>query len=267
MEAHFIVVQTNGKPKKFKLSDNEYVVIGRSPKLCQVKLDDDLCSSRHCRVSITKGSVIIEDLKSKNGVYLNGVRILKQKLYINDKVKFGHTTLYINPKRMDPKDVEKYTYKGQTEIRGVGNLTLELDGIKTAKSSDNSPNQALPQIQLLKKTKALSRQRANAARPKNTTAPLSRRKLALLKYFSSLIDVTIAVALLYSLITLTKRMNPKLAALARENNEMKFLFLDEVLPYLGACLFVTFLFHRINRKFRPSSLGEKLLGVTKDIFQ
>lgn len=262
MEAHFIVVQKSGNPKKFKLSDNEYVILGRSAKASQVKLDDDLCSSRHCKISLKSGSIIVEDLESKNGVYLNGVRILKQKLYINDKVKFGHTTIYINPKRMDDASVEKCTYRGQTEIRGVGNLTLELDGIKTAKSKQtNNHLQVTPIVQSARK---VSRQRASAntiSHNKNTAPSISQKKLDQLNFLSKILDLIIACVVFYITIHALKKAYPSLNELAQSTNFLKFLFEDKMLPFSGASAFCAFLSYRINRKIPGGSIGDRLLGI------
>jgi hypothetical protein len=274
MEVHFIVLQNSSNPKKFKLTDNEYVILGRSPKLCQVTLEDDLCSSKHCRVSLKRGIIVIEDLKSKNGVYLNGVRILKQKVYINDKVKFGLTSLYINPKRMEKEDVDKCTYKGHTEIRGVGNLTLELVGLK-AGSNENSENiSSPPQIKLLKNTRAklkqsaMTRQKATKEKQNKESEPiLSRRKLAIIKYFSNLIDAAISAILFFIFIYNFKSITPELEILSKENNLLKFIFLPDLLPFTGVSFIVSLGIYIINRRLEPASIGEKLLRVNKDVLE
>ena len=262
MEVHFIVLQNSSNPKKFKLTDNEYVILGRSPKLCQVPLVDDLCSSKHCRVSLKRGIVVIEDLKSKNGVYLNGVRILKQKVYINDKIKFGQTALYINPNRMVKEDIEKCTYQGHTEIRGVGNLTLELEGLNIGSKDQNENISSPPQIKLLKNTRAklkqtaMTRQKATKEKQEKDNEPImSRRKLAIIKYFSNLIDVIISA------------ITPELELLSKENNLLKFIFLPDVLPFTAVSFFVSFGIYIINRRLEPASLGERLLRVNKDILE
>jgi pSer/pThr/pTyr-binding forkhead associated (FHA) protein len=274
MEVHFIVLQETNTPKKFKLSDNEYVILGRSPKLSQVKLDDDLCSSKHCRVSLLKSKVVIEDLDSKNGVYLNGVRILKQKLYINDKAKFGKSSLYINPKRMSNEDVKICTYKGETEVRGVGNLTLELNGIKSPTEDKMPKIQNTPKIQLIKNTRAklkqktMTRQKATTALMAKPSEPImSRRKIALLKYFSNLIDVLISAIIFMSFIFNFDTISIDLAKLSQENNFIKFLFLEEVIPYTGISFFISFIIYILNRRLEPASAGERILKVNKDTFQ
>lgn len=49
-------------------------LIGRSPE-CQLALDDPLISRRHARLLVTEQGVYLEDLDSRNGVLVDGVRL------------------------------------------------------------------------------------------------------------------------------------------------------------------------------------------------
>jgi pSer/pThr/pTyr-binding forkhead associated (FHA) protein len=71
--AHYLVKIVPGK---------EYV-IGRSSS-CNIKLNDENSSGKHCKIYLNdSGAIIIEDLDSKNGTRLNGI-----KLNANSKIKF-----------------------------------------------------------------------------------------------------------------------------------------------------------------------------------
>lgn len=50
------------------------LLIGRLPE-CDIHLEDNLVSRRHARISVRDGSVVLEDLHSANGVYVNGLQI------------------------------------------------------------------------------------------------------------------------------------------------------------------------------------------------
>jgi pSer/pThr/pTyr-binding forkhead associated (FHA) protein len=50
------------------------LLVGRLPE-CEVSLDDGLVSRMHARISVHDDRVLVEDLHSTNGVYVNGVRI------------------------------------------------------------------------------------------------------------------------------------------------------------------------------------------------
>ncbi|HVY31641.1 MAG TPA: FHA domain-containing protein [Polyangiaceae bacterium] len=53
---------------------NGSVLIGRLPE-CDVLLQDNLVSRMHARISVQNDSVVVEDLHSTNGVYVNGQRV------------------------------------------------------------------------------------------------------------------------------------------------------------------------------------------------
>lgn len=50
------------------------LLIGRLPE-CDIPLQDNLVSRMHARLSVQDGAVVLEDLHSSNGVYVNGLRI------------------------------------------------------------------------------------------------------------------------------------------------------------------------------------------------
>jgi len=50
------------------------LLIGRLPE-CDIPLQDTLVSRMHARLSVQDGSIVLEDLHSSNGVYVNGLRI------------------------------------------------------------------------------------------------------------------------------------------------------------------------------------------------
>jgi pSer/pThr/pTyr-binding forkhead associated (FHA) protein len=52
-------------------------VIGRDP-LCHLRPHSDLVSRRHCAIACWNGRVLIRDLKSANGTFLNRKRIQNQ---------------------------------------------------------------------------------------------------------------------------------------------------------------------------------------------
>lgn len=70
--------------------------IGRDLK-SQIVVDDPEISRTHCRLEITNANqVMFIDLQSKNGSFLNSNRITAHPLKINDKIKIGTLTIYID---------------------------------------------------------------------------------------------------------------------------------------------------------------------------
>lgn len=57
-------------------------IIGRKRELCDMVINDESVSKRHCEVGYAEEGYYVRDLNSSNGLYLNGTRI--QCVYIND---------------------------------------------------------------------------------------------------------------------------------------------------------------------------------------
>lgn len=67
------------------------LLIGRLPD-CDVRLADSLVSRMHARISVQAGSVVVEDLHSSNGVYVNGQRVSHSAvLREGDRILIGTT--------------------------------------------------------------------------------------------------------------------------------------------------------------------------------
>jgi pSer/pThr/pTyr-binding forkhead associated (FHA) protein len=65
------------------------LLIGRS-SACDIVIDHPEVSGRHAILSITQeGLYEIQDIGSKNGVYVNGERVIKKVLHEGDKVTLG----------------------------------------------------------------------------------------------------------------------------------------------------------------------------------
>jgi pSer/pThr/pTyr-binding forkhead associated (FHA) protein len=85
------VIEGDKKGKTFDLS--EELIIGRGDK-CGLVLDDSYVSQMHARLFARDGSIMVEDLGSTNGTYLNRRRITSPtELQRGDQVKIGKTVL------------------------------------------------------------------------------------------------------------------------------------------------------------------------------
>jgi hypothetical protein len=68
---------------------SERVLIGRGPH-CRVVVLDPLVSREHALIRISRTEVLIEDLRSANGVYVNNVRIFEPcQLFDGDRILIG----------------------------------------------------------------------------------------------------------------------------------------------------------------------------------
>jgi pSer/pThr/pTyr-binding forkhead associated (FHA) protein len=63
--------------------------IGRSEE-CHLRANSDAISRRHCAITIDQGEVRIRDLGSRNGTYVNGVRIDgEHQMQMGDQLRIG----------------------------------------------------------------------------------------------------------------------------------------------------------------------------------
>ena len=64
------------------------VVVGRDPT-CDITGSDDLLSRRHAEFAPVSDRVIVRDLGSRNGIFVNGARVVEVALNSNDVVQIG----------------------------------------------------------------------------------------------------------------------------------------------------------------------------------
>jgi pSer/pThr/pTyr-binding forkhead associated (FHA) protein len=84
--------------------------IGRSPKL-EIVVDDPLVSRRHARILANETTVVLEDLRSENGVFVNEERIRRSvRLGDGDRILIGHQELSF---RVLPPSVMAKLWSGQ----------------------------------------------------------------------------------------------------------------------------------------------------------
>ena len=79
------------------------LLAGRLPE-CDVMIDDGLVSRMHARISVRDDSVVVEDLHSTNGVYVNGTRITHSALLREgDRLLIGTTEISLFEARPDAR--------------------------------------------------------------------------------------------------------------------------------------------------------------------
>ena len=74
------------------------VVVGRSPE-CDIQLEVQNVSRKHARVLLHNEEYLIEDLDSTNGVFVNGIRVVRCVLRNNDQIEIGGVKLMFNEEK------------------------------------------------------------------------------------------------------------------------------------------------------------------------
>ncbi|MBA61384.1 MAG: hypothetical protein CMJ76_03370 [Planctomycetaceae bacterium] len=74
---------------------NQYPVrLGRSES-ADIQLDDRWLSRNHCEIDITDGELIIRDLGSKHGTYVNESQVDEMTIESGDEVRIGITRFVV----------------------------------------------------------------------------------------------------------------------------------------------------------------------------
>jgi hypothetical protein len=89
ISAPALVCLTGEAPKRFALT-KKTITVGRGPQ-CDLQILTHFVSREHARITVMGGAVLIEDLGSRNGVYVNAVRVDRHALQQGDLVTIGET--------------------------------------------------------------------------------------------------------------------------------------------------------------------------------
>lgn len=249
MKIFVAIVDSKGKKQTFPIREKP-IIIGRSKK-SHVTITDDLTSSQHFQIYINDGCVYIEDLNSKNGIYLNGIRVLKQRIYIEDKVKLGDTMLYFDTKKMD--DATTALLTSQSTSRPAGELTIELETHKdrVRKSSKSSK---------LKEDKLFEGVEDSVRKLKGQDVNLTKERL--LDQLSLALDVVFALIFVFIPFLFINFLKPDLfAEIVKEDLGYIAYFSGDALYVSCGSLLIGFIFYRWNRGRDKGSIGEKILGI------
>jgi len=118
------------KNKKFKnyfsLSEKKPLSLGRARK-ADVTIDDSLLSGLHCSLRIRKGYPYIEDQNSKNGVYINGLRVTGGRIFAEDVVMIGNAILQLDPIKNSNEVLLQLSSKALKDLSGIMGNRIELD--------------------------------------------------------------------------------------------------------------------------------------------
>jgi pSer/pThr/pTyr-binding forkhead associated (FHA) protein len=123
-------------------------VIGRDP-LCHLRPHSNLVSRRHCAIACWGGRVLVRDLKSANGTFLNGQRISTQvELQNGDKLDVGDLSFSIQVSRDEKEPLQDLRkdlvlwLMGESDDSGVlepGVATAMIDFSSVEFDADGEP--------------------------------------------------------------------------------------------------------------------------------
>jgi pSer/pThr/pTyr-binding forkhead associated (FHA) protein len=90
-----ILFEKNGLEKETSVPLTDKITIGRDSSN-NFQLLDDSASRFHARIDVQKNNkIIVEDLQSTNGTFVNEKRITKKTIRAGDEIRIGKTVLVI----------------------------------------------------------------------------------------------------------------------------------------------------------------------------
>jgi predicted component of type VI protein secretion system len=125
---------TSGPAAGQSLELGDELVIGRED--AGLVIDDPEISRRHARVCPVDGGVMVEDLGSTNGTYVNSQRVTTQPLKPHDVIELGDTRLLV----LHPAEAPSLAPEGSTPAPPAGVTTFaEVPPEVAAAAADEVP--------------------------------------------------------------------------------------------------------------------------------
>ncbi len=87
MEVLFVMFKDNGDRKDFSVR-NQSTIVGRQED-CDIRIPLPEVSRQHAEITITRQGVLVKDLGSSNGTYVNNRRVKQKQLEPGDHLVIG----------------------------------------------------------------------------------------------------------------------------------------------------------------------------------
>lgn len=106
----------DGERREFPVTE-ETTVLGRRPE-CDLRIPTNDVSRQHCQLLLTDDELLVKDLGSSNGTYVNGKRIAETKLSAGDRLVVGPVVFVVQvdgePAKISPSDASIEVPTGQS---------------------------------------------------------------------------------------------------------------------------------------------------------
>ncbi|HWI19958.1 MAG TPA: FHA domain-containing protein, partial [Vicinamibacterales bacterium] len=92
MRFEFVIRSGKEAGRNVALKSGQAITLGRL-KGCDVVVDDEAASRRHCTITAREDVCVVTDLQSANGTFVNEKRITTVDLARGDKLRIGSTVI------------------------------------------------------------------------------------------------------------------------------------------------------------------------------
>lgn len=246
-----IRIDTKGLYNLYTLEFGQSITVGRSTK-CNAVLDDDRCSSNHCRILLKKNALEISDLNSKNGTFLNGIRIEQTELFVGDEVRIGESIISIHEQGLDEEAKQVLSFPGDSKQRMDYELKMDFTGARLKNQEIQRTNfqskskqrrgADLKEVELRKKLKSRIKLSKEEIKEQNKS----------LTFTAYIINYLISLIIFIAPFVIIVKFTP--GELTRQQKVIALVLLE---------LFGLGTFALANFRLAKFSLGERLAGIKK----
>jgi transcriptional regulator with GAF, ATPase, and Fis domain len=109
----------SGPLKRAEFPLDAHVVIGRDPNNA-IHLDDPAVAPHHCGIAVEAGHLILTDLDSHSGTFVNGIPVKQRELHAGDEIAVGNSVFLLEaeaPQNAPGSPVKLYEREMQHELR------------------------------------------------------------------------------------------------------------------------------------------------------
>lgn len=244
-------LQTNSIQSEIPIEVYKSIILGRG-NLSNHIIDDALMSGTHCKIILSPSKLEIIDLESKNGTYLNGLRIEQSEIFLGDEIRVGGTKITIMSEKMDPGSVHTLTFPGASRDRQSHGLQLDFTGARMLNQGQiNSSNpEAKPTTSSNKELEVRKKIKSNIKLSKHEIRIRNKNRASM----ASMLDVFFTIFSIAIPLGLTKLIILISPALIQQNR-LAVMFASVV-----SCFSFFYFF---NFKILKFTCGEKLTGIEK----
>lgn len=237
---------------EFSISLAQNLTFGRSGNVDFV-IEDSKMSSKHCRMLLKEDRLELFDLSSKNGTYLNGIRVDQSEVFIGDEIRIGDTFVTLLASKLEPGIIDILTFPGPFKERMQYELKADFTG---AREKNQSWNKNHPDD----KSSVYSSQEIEVRKRAKTRIRLSkdeiRSKSPLLSSLSFVIDLSILLAMILLPVYLINRFSQYgfLGIPAQHFSSAKIAYIS-VLEILVISAYL------MSQKYMNYTIGERISGI------
>lgn len=242
-------IVNKGSSKEQTITLGQMIAVGRSSK-CDFQVEDEKISGRHCRFYLKKDRLEVTDLDSKNGTYLNGIRIESSEVFVGDEIRIGDTIVTLQDGNFDQEALDVLTFPGPLKDRMSYELKIDFTGARIQNQQANKNLSVIPKVNLdASHAKEIDlRKRAKSKLKVSKQEIRARHKFA--AFLSSLLDAFVMFVIMCLPLLLMNKFVP--GTMSKNQKLISILILE--VASVG-------IFFMSNFKIAKFTIGERLFGI------